>query len=211
MKIFQRILLSLLSISTFLFINNCQKEDNNDNQPATVYNLIEFQTNYGEFYMWLYDETPLHKENFIKLVKQNFYDSLIFHRVIKNFVIQGGDPTGTGTGGPGYTIPAEFDSTLKHSYGEVGAARLGNTVNPKKESSGSQFYIVQNKNGAHHLDMEYTVFGKIIQGMDIVDSIANVKVNTNYRPIKNVYMTKVNLLTLTDKELLDIYDFIVPL
>jgi len=115
---------------------------------------VEITTSKGIMIVKLYDETPLHKENFIKLVKSNFYDSCNFHRVIKDFMIQGGDPTSkpsagkkvqVGNGGPGYTIPAEFNEKLFHKKGVIAAARLGDDVNPKKESSGSQFYIVQGK------------------------------------------------------------------
>ena len=114
---------------------------------------IKVTTDSGIIILRLYDKTPLHRDNFIKLVKSHFYDSLLFHRVIKNFMIQGGDPSTKraaplvqlGNGGPDYTIPAEFDTALYHKRGALGAARQGDDVNPKKASSGSQFYIVQGK------------------------------------------------------------------
>ena len=184
-------------------------QNNNNNPPEDTYETIKIQTSKGDIFLWLYDETPKHKENFIKLTKEGFYDSVIFHRVIKDFVIQTGDPTGLGNGGPGYTIPAEFDSSLKHVQGAVGAARLGNDVNPEKESSGSQFYICHNVNGSPHLDMEYTVFGITIGGFDVVDAIAKVPTKNN-KPIDNVYMLKVTVEKFTEKELKDQFGFVLP-
>lgn len=112
------------------------------------------QTSMGDIVIRLSDSTPLHRDNFLKLVKKKYYDSILFHRVIKNFMIQAGDPNSKnatagqplGNGGPGYTIPAEFRATLFHKKGVIAAARMGDNVNPQKASSGSQFYIVQGKN-----------------------------------------------------------------
>ena len=171
---------------------------------------VLLQTNYGDIVVRLSDSTPLHRDNFLKLVKTHYYDSVLFHRVIKNFMIQGGDPNSKhakpgeplGEGGPGYTIPAEFRSTLFHKKGVIAAARDNN---PEKASSGSQFYIVQGKiftdagldsvetyrlngrkipadhrevyktvGGAPHLDQGYTVFGEVVKGLDVVDKIASV-------------------------------------
>ena len=114
---------------------------------------VLLQTNYGDIVIRLYDSTPLHRDNFLKLVKTGFYDSVLFHRVIQNFMIQSGDPNSKhakpgeplGGGGPGYMIPAEFRKTLFHKKGVIAAARQGDNVNPEKKSSGSQFYIVQGK------------------------------------------------------------------
>ena len=114
---------------------------------------VFLQTNYGDIVIRLYDSTPLHRDNFLKLVKTGFYDSVLFHRVIQNFMIQGGDPNSKqakageplGNGGPGYTVPAEFRQSLFHKKGVIAAARMGDDVNPEKASSGSQFYIVQGK------------------------------------------------------------------
>ena len=111
------------------------------------------QTSMGDIVIRLSDSTPLHRDNFLKLVKVGFYDSVMFHRVIKNFMIQSGDPDSKraqpgiplGNGGPGYTVPAEFRATLFHKKGVIAAARMGDNVNPEKASSGSQFYIVQGK------------------------------------------------------------------
>lgn len=114
---------------------------------------VLFQTNKGDILIRLSDSTPLHRDNFLKLVKQGYYDSLLFHRVINNFMVQAGDPNSKnavagkplGDGGPGYTVPAEFRTTLFHKKGTVAAARQGDNVNPQKASSGSQFYIAQGK------------------------------------------------------------------
>ena len=115
--------------------------------------MVVLTTEFGDMTIRLYDETPLHKENFLKLVKEGFYDDLLFHRVIQGFMVQGGDPDSKnapekkalGTGGPGYTVPAEFNPNLFHKKGALAAARQGDAVNPEKASSGSQFYIVQGK------------------------------------------------------------------
>ena len=130
--------------------------------------VVTVTTSYGAIDLICYDKTPVHKANFIKLAKAGFYNGTTFHRIIDNFMIQGGDPNSKdadpnndGNGGPGYTLPAEFDPTLTHNPGALAAARLGDEVNPKKESSGSQFYIVENPKGSHYLDQNYTVFGQV--------------------------------------------------
>ena len=112
---------------------------------------VKISTKYGDMVAELYDETPIHRDNFIKLIKEGFYDGTLFHRVIPGFMIQGGDPVSKddtpnkniGNGGPGYTLPAEFNPQFFHKKGALAAARMGDAVNPKKESSGSQFYIVE--------------------------------------------------------------------
>ena len=141
--------------------------------------IITISTKYGDMEFILFDETPEHKANFIKLIKEGYYDSCTFHRVLANFMIQGGDPNskpgGTGrigTGGPGYTLEAEFNTKFKHDKGMLAAARQPDVVNKDRRSSGSQFYIVQNSTGAHHLDGTYTIFGRVIRGMDVLDKIA---------------------------------------
>lgn len=187
---------------------------------------VLLQTDYGNMKILLYEETPLHRENFIKLVKSGFYDGLLFHRVINGFMIQGGDPDSRnaqpgvmlGNGGPGYTIPAEFNTKYYHKKGVIAAAREGDNVNPMKESSGSQFYIVQGKvyneaimqkiaaqmhktfseeqikaygtiGGSPWLDNDYTVFGEVVEGLDVIDKIAAVKCGPNDRPMEDVKMT----------------------
>ncbi|MBK8954499.1 MAG: peptidylprolyl isomerase [Saprospiraceae bacterium] len=187
--------------------------------------VISIETPFGTMLAKLYDQTPLHRDNFFKHAEEGFYNELLFHRVISGFMIQGGDPNSKaaapgkmlGSGGPGYTIPAEFNPQFIHKKGAIAAARTGDQVNPKKESSGSQFYIVQgalqtdqNLNmvedrkgikyseaqrniyktlgGTPFLDMEYTVFGEIIEGLDIVDKIASVKTERGDRPSEDVKM-----------------------
>jgi cyclophilin family peptidyl-prolyl cis-trans isomerase len=154
-------------------------------------------TEYGDMKGVLYNETPKHRDNFVKLAKSKYYDGLLFHRVIMGFMIQGGDPDSKnaqpgqqlGSGGPGYTIPAEITASLTHKRGALAAARQGDQVNPIKASSGSQFYIVQPEKGVHFLDMNYTVFGEVTEGLDVVDKIANAAKDRNDRPLKDIKMT----------------------
>ena len=193
---------------------------------------VLLQTNYGDITIRLSDSTPLHRDNFLKLTKTHFYDSVLFHRVIKNFMIQGGDPDSKnasagkplGNGGPAYRIPAEFRQTLFHRKGVIAAARDNN---PEKASSGSQFYITQGRiftdagldsvetyrlkrkipanhsevykttGGVPHLDQNYTVFGEVVKGLDVVDKIADVKTSKGTdkdRPIDNVTIIKAKLI-----------------
>ncbi|WNJ18523.1 peptidylprolyl isomerase [Pontibacter sp. G13] len=161
--------------------------------------VVIISTSMGEMYVRLYDLTPKHKENFLKLVKEGFFDGTTFHRVINNFMIQGGDPNSKeggdasqiGNGGPGYTIDAEFVSSLSHNKGALAAARQGDRVNPEKKSSGSQFYIVQSAKGTRHLNGSYTVFGQVFVGLDVVDKIAAVETDRRLgnRPKEDVTMT----------------------
>ena len=190
--------------------------------------LVEITTSLGDIVVKLYDSTPLHRDNFIKLVKEGFYDSLLFHRVIDGFMIQGGDPESKGApdsvmlgngSAPGERIPAEFNTNYFHKKGALAAARDNN---PEKASSNSQFYIVQGKpmndtdlnmiecqirnekpsfsftdnqrkiyktsGGTPFLDQNYTVFGEVVKGMDIIDKIAALPRDTNDRPEQNVMM-----------------------
>lgn len=249
-----------------VFITSCKSN--------AEYPVIVMETNYGTMKIKLYEETPLHSENFLKLVKKGFYDGQLFHRVIKDFMIQTGDPKSInaakgsrlGTGGPGYTIPAEFNPNFYHKKGALAAARQGDKTNPKRESSGSQFYIVKgvtyteeqlttdakelksqfskfinepenaaikenviklqrarkygeiqkllelykptiesyyNVNltkdfpadrlksyttigGTPHLDDTYTVFGEVIEGLEIIDKIASQNVDQYSRPLEDI-------------------------
>ncbi len=238
--------------------------------------IVEINTKYGAIKVRLYDETPLHRDNFVKLSHEKFFDGTLFHRVIDGFMIQGGDPDSKnakpgqqlGEGGPGYKIPAEFNPKLFHKRGVIAAAREGDALNPKKKSAGSQFYIAQGKiyrkgeldtlqirlnkrfksnlfvkfnqqynkkllelqqaakmeelnqlsekikkqidsiyekqkivfspeqikayttvGGIPHLDGSYTVFGEVIEGENLIDSIAKVKRDANDRPIEDIKMT----------------------
>ena len=184
---------------------------------------VKISTANGEVVVRLYNETPLHRDNFIKLAKAGFYNGTLFHRVIKSFMIQGGDPNSKtakpdsvlGNGDVGYTIPAEFRDSLFHKKGVLAAARNNN---PAKASSGCQFYIVQGKvftdsllnltetnrlkfklpewqrqiyqsiGGAPHLDQNYTVYGEVVKGLEMVDFIAEVTTDKNNRPKEDIKM-----------------------
>ena len=156
--------------------------------------MLKIKTTDGTMTVKLYAETPLHRDNFVKLARSGFYNGLLFHRIIKGFMIQGGDPftkdstkiAQFGTGGPGYTIPAEIVAGKTHKKGALAAARRGDQVNPAKESSGSQFYIVQDEEGCKHLDGEYTIFGEVVDGLTVIDKIASERTDMRDRPIRNV-------------------------
>jgi cyclophilin family peptidyl-prolyl cis-trans isomerase len=209
--------LFLLLLTTLSFAQNTRKKDF----------LVEVRTDLGLIHLVLHPQTPKHRENYIKLVKQGYYNDLLFHRVIDKFMIQGGDPdskTATagqqlGDGDIGYTIPAEFVPSLFHRKGAVAAARDNN---PEKASSAAQFYIVQGKvwtdedlqkqiergrtrapervitdeqkqvyrtvGGTPHLDGNYTVFGQILDGYEVVDTIARVPRDGNNRPNTDIRM-----------------------
>jgi peptidyl-prolyl cis-trans isomerase B (cyclophilin B) len=220
---------NLYYLLAVIFFISCTATKSNRvkiNEPIRM----QIETDSGTMVIKLYDQTPLHRDNFIKLVKQHFYDSLLFHRVIKDFMIQGGDPESKnaapgallGEGGLKYTIPAEFDTLLFHKKGALAAAREGDEVNPKKESSGTQFYIVEGKpftddemdkmetrfkikipeshrvvyrtlGGTPFLDMNYTVFGEVESGLDVIDKIANAPKDDNDRPLHDIRM-KITIL-----------------
>lgn len=165
-----------------------QTENNMDNtQTSAGAAIAVLQTSMGNVEIALdKDAAPLTSANFEKLVKQGFYDNLTFHRIIPGFVIQGGDPSGDGTGGPGYTVPAEIK--LKHKRGSIATARTGDQINPSRASSGSQFYIALAD--LPMLDDQYTVFGQVISGMEIVDKIAAVKTGVNDMPVTPVKINK---------------------
>ncbi len=157
--------------------------------------IVVIETSYGSMRLQLYRETPQHRANFFKLAREGFFDGTTFHRVVPGFVIQGGDPNSKdadpnndGLGGPGYTIPAEIRPGLKHERGAVGAARTGDAVNPTRASSGSQFYIVVAEKGTPFLDGSYTVFGRVLEGMSVADSIAGVPRDARDRPLSDIPM-----------------------
>ncbi len=162
-----------------------------------VFNIV---TSMGTIKVKLYEDTPLHKENFCKLVEENFFNGIMFHRVIKGFMIQVGDPLTKdpaadpktyGTGGPGYTIPAEILPNHRHIKGALCAARKGDTANPARESSGSQFYIVQDEAGCASLDGDYTIFGETLEGFDVIDAIASVATDQRNRPAEDIIIEKI--------------------
>lgn len=202
-----------LTILTIILVIMTEKEVFSQNDDTKKYEVVQLTTKFGDIVIWLYNETPKHKANFLKLAKEGFYNGTTFHRIINDFMIQGGDPnskdndpTNDGIGGPGYTIEAEFVPTLTHTYGAVAAARTGGPSNPQMRSSGSQFYIVQNKNGTHFLDKNYTVYGKVLAGMDAVDKISVQSKDARDRPLENISM-QVKVINLTQKELKEKYNF----
>lgn len=287
-------LVTILALSFFTLISSCAQKSSKSDYVVT------FKTSYGDMVAILYDETPKHKANFVKLAKEHYFDSLLFHRVIAGFMIQGGDPNSKkakpgeplGMGGPGYTVDAEFNPKFFHEKGALSAARLGDGQNPTKASSGSQFYIVQGtiipesnmeelkidqmklnmafrqfmqnpaskpvidslnqvymtgdmeaykkklfalvprieketttkimrdvsaekikayttNGGAPHLDGEYTVFGKVIKGLEVIDKIAAVQKDGGDRPIEDVRMF-VTVEELSKKKITKLYGYVFP-
>jgi peptidyl-prolyl cis-trans isomerase B (cyclophilin B) len=205
-----------------------EKKDTATEVEGALNQKAKISTEYGDMIIKLYDETPKHRDNFIKLVKEGFYNDLLFHRVIQGFMIQGGDPESKGApaskmlgnGGPGYTIPAEITTRFIHKKGALAAARTPDNMNPARESSGSQFYIVQGGGpitptqgdlkaygerkgfyytgeqlktyaeigGRPDLDKDYTVFGEVVEGLDVIDKIASQPVNQQFgnRPFADI-------------------------
>ena len=195
--------------------------------------VLVIKTSEGDMTVELFEDTPLHTENFLELVNKGFYNGLLFHRVIKDFMIQTGDPDSRnakpgqqlGYGGPDYTIPQEFRKQHYHKKGALAAARQGDQVNPSKSSSSSQFYIVQGQKfseedlqkfvagkyhipfteqqikdytttgGTPHLDYEYTVFGQVIKGLDVIDKIAAYETDPASRPIKDVKIINISVIS----------------
>lgn len=183
---------------------------------------VLIKTSMGDITVMLYDDTPLHKDNFIELVNQKFYDDILFHRVMAGFMIQVGDPRTKGEKAVDYTIPAEIRKNHFHKKGALAAARMGDEVNPERASSGSQFYIVQGKKvkdeefasyqtkrpspftefekkaykeigGTPHLDFEYTVFGEVTKGLDVLEKISLVKCQRTV-PIKDVKIISARII-----------------
>ena len=226
----------LLYVVALLVLAACGTPRANEKTPAPV--MVQMQTTSGVIELRLYDETPKHRDNFIGLVEKHSLDSLLFHRVIKDFMIQGGDPTSKnapagillGDGDLGYTVEAEFMPEVHfHRRGVLAAAREGDIDNPTKASSASQFYIVWGKfytkdelqaykdyykrrfgkelkltpeqevayttvGGTPHLDGEYTVFGEVVNGLDVVERIQSVPCDANNRPLEDVRILKVDII-----------------
>lgn len=182
-------------------------------KPKGKDQLVTIATAQGDIKLVLFDDTPQHKANFLKLVKEGFYDGTNFHRVIDGFMIQGGDPNtkdddprNDGAGNPGYTVPAEINPQHKHVRGAVAAARQDDRVNPSRASSGSQFYIVENHNGTPMLDEVYTVFGQVVDGLEVVDKIAELPKDGRDRPLSDVKM-KVSIESVKKKKIAKKYDY----
>lgn len=200
----------LLILSVFLAVQIYSQTD----KPET---LVLIHTTYGDITAKLYNDTPEHRDNFIKLIKEGWYEGSPFHRVIKGFMIQGGSNK-NGRTDPGYTVKAEITPNHFHKKGALSAARMGDQANPEKRSSGSQFYIVQGQvvndqylnsvtsktghqftdeqkqvyntiGGTPHLDGGYTVFGEVLDGFNVIDLIAALKTGSGDKPIEPVSMT----------------------
>jgi cyclophilin family peptidyl-prolyl cis-trans isomerase len=226
-------------VSFIIMAISCNPKLSNGLRAKDLSKDVEMVTSKGTMIIRLSDSTPLHRDNFLRLVRQHFYDSILFHRVIKDFMIQAGDPTTKrakatdtlGEGDVGYAIPAEIRSTLFHHKGAIAVARLPDDINPQKDGSGSQFYIVQGKKftavqldsieqkkfkgakipeseravyqsvgGTPHLDHNYTVFGEVIRGMEVIDSIASTPTSGSPfdKPLKEVRILKMRLIDRTN-------------
>jgi len=213
-KTMKRIALVLTAFISIAMLNDLQAQSTK----------VLVKTTLGNITLVIYDDTPIHKDNLLELIKKNFYEGLLFHRVIPNFMVQAGDPNSKtakpgdrlGTGNPGYTLPAEFRPNHYHKKGALAAARVPDGANPKKESSGSQFYIVtgrvwsaaeldQMEKGGQHpkfteeqrkvytsvggyppLDYQYSIYGEVTEGMDVVDKISRVERDLSDRPKTDV-------------------------
>lgn len=183
---------------TFILLLLISMSCSSQKQEKKTYQIGQIKTDKGEMLFWLYDETPKHRESFIKLATADYWDSLTFNRVIENFVIQGGCPdTPEGFGDSPYLISPEFNKNIKHLYGAVGAGR---DENPEKLSAGCQLYIVHDKKGIPRLDGEYMIFGQIFKGFDVLDAIASVTTDSLDTPLKPILMD-VNVIEVTEKDL----------
>ena len=187
-----------------------QTEMENAQITEPVFDIV---TTHGTMRVKLYNKTPKHRDNFVKLVKEKYYDGIRFHRVIEGFMIQTGDPFSRdttlinkwGQGGPDYTIPAEFVSEYWHKKGALAAARKGDMANPTKASSGSQFYIVHDENACLHLDGQYSIFGEVIDGLNIIDKIAVVPTDMYDRPYEDVIIQTIKPV-ITEPEVTEVAD-----
>jgi peptidyl-prolyl cis-trans isomerase B (cyclophilin B) len=218
----------------FVFLISCTATKKSSMSNINGSEFVKIETDSGTMVARVFNKTPQTTANFLKLAKEHFYDGLLFHRVIKDFMIQGGDPDSKnakagqmlGEGGLKYTIPAEFDTSLFHQKGALAMAREGDEVNPKKASSSTQFYIVEGKifsddemdqieerfkikipedhrkvyrtiGGTPFLDMNYTVFGQVVDGLDVIEKIADAAKDDNNRPLNDIKM-KITLLKKKD-------------
>ena len=223
--------LSIALLAGLFLFTACANSGNgsNNQEPSNIH--VKIETTMGDITVKLYDETPQHRDNFLSLIEEDFYEGVLFHRVIDHFMIQAGDPMSRdavpgeplGSGGPGYTIPAEIVPGIYHQKGALAAARQGDQVNPERESSGSQFYIVQGRvfseeglsrmaeerdldlneeqreiytttGGTPHLDNAYTVFGQVVEGLEIVERIAAMETDDRDRPIEDVSIVRMEVI-----------------
>jgi peptidyl-prolyl cis-trans isomerase B (cyclophilin B) len=233
-------LLSIFLLSFFLALPAFAQEKKAKIKPQKYDTLVTISTTFGDIKLILYEDTPKHRTNFLKLVGEKFYDGLLFHRVINNFMIQGGDPNSRnakpdqmlGSGGSGERIPAEFLTHRIHKKGTLAAARDGN---PQKASSNCQFYLVQGKTysdselqqrssatytpeqieiykklgGTPFLDMNYTVFGEVVEGLAIIDEIAKQPTGNADRPQKDVQM-RMSFQKMKKTDITKKYGFVYP-
>lgn len=174
--------------------------------------LVTINTEYGKIKLILFDDTPLHKENFIKLAEEGVYNHIIFHRVINRFMIQTGDYT-TRNQPIDYDprvisepIAAEIHPHYTHVRGAIGTARRGDDVNPERKSNPTQFYIIQNYGGAHHLDGKYTIFGQVMSGFEVIDKIAAQATDDKDRPLEKIRLT-VNIDKVSRADIEKFYNF----
>lgn len=222
----------ILLLGSIILISAYRTDSMRQVKKGDINKDVELVTSKGTMIIRLSDSTPKHRDNFIKLVNQHYYDGLLFHRVMSQFMVQAGDPKSKtakpgdalGAGNPGYTIPAEIRPYLFHKKGALAAARTPDEVNPTRESNGSQFYLVQGRvyddadlnqvearlngykipaahrevyktvGGSPSLDQKYTIFGEVIKGVEIIDSIAAVAVGDRNRPIEDVKIIKASLI-----------------
>lgn len=176
--------------------------------------VVTISTSLGDIRIILFSDTPLHRANFLQKAKSGFYNGTTFHRVIPQFMVQGGDPnskdndpSNDGQGPPNEpTIPAELAAGHKHDYGAVAAARQGDFVNPQRASSSSQFYLVENHQGSHFLDGQYTVFGQTIQGQEVIDKIAALPKDGRDHPLTDLKMT-MKVEKLKKKKITELYGY----
>jgi cyclophilin family peptidyl-prolyl cis-trans isomerase len=175
--------------------------------------LVTLETAFGNIIMVLYDDAPMHKENFITLAEAGVYDGITFHRVIEHFMIQTGDPsTGKESGSWDSSIipphvPAEISPRFRHRRGTVGAARYGGERNPMKNSSPTQFYIVRHDRAAPHLDGEYTIFGQVMSGLEVVDSIAVRPTDDRDRPLSDIRINRTKVEKVKRSEIMKFYNY----
>lgn len=222
----------LLLLASVVLISAYRKDPPYQVKKGDLNKDVELVTTKGTMVIRLSDSTPKHRDNFIKLVNQHFYDGLLFHRVMSQFMVQAGDPKSKtakpgealGGGSPGYTVPAEMRSYLFHKKGALAAARTPDEINPTRESNGSQFFLVQGRvyddadlnqvearlngykiptahrevyktvGGSPSLDQKYTIFGEVIKGIEVIDSIAAVAVGERNRPVEDVKILKATLI-----------------